>query len=313
MIDQAHAYADDVLMDIERRVSKEYARALRDLQDKLLKHMNAFKDDDRAHRKAVKDGSETPEEYARWRQAQMMQGQRWSDAVENMARGVTDTAQISMDIINGRTPDVFAENHNYGAYEIESGTTIDTSYTLYDRDTVMRLLQYQPDLYPQASLNVPKDMLWNRRHITSAVTQGILQGESIPDIAKRMRRVAQMSKVTATRAARTCVTGAENAGRVDSYRRAIGMGIRVKKQWLATLDERTRASHRKLDGESVDIDAKFSNGLRYPGDPDGEGSEVYSCRCTLVADLEEFPAKEVKRASKLHGMSYDEWKEGHHA
>ena len=233
-----------------------------------------------------------------------------------MAADLSNSANMAMAIVNGELPDVYAENHNWGTYEVEHGTTIDTTYTLYDRATVARLIRDQPQLYPQASLDIAKDLLWNSQHITSAVTQGILQGESIPDMAKRLRRVADMSRATATRAARTCVTGAENAGRVNSYKRAQSMGIRVRKQWIATLDERTRSSHRQLDGQSVDVDEPFKvdgDEIMYPGDPSAPGYLVYNCRCTLVADLSEHPARQVDRSSRLSGMSYDEWKEGHHA
>lgn len=60
------------------------------------------------------------------------------------------------------------------------------------------------------------------------------------------------------------------------------MGIKVRKRWVATKDERTRASHADLDGEIVDYDKPFSNDLMYPGDPSGPAVEVYNCRCTTA-------------------------------
>lgn len=52
------------------------------------------------------------------------------------------------------------------------------------------------------------------------------------------------------------------------------------KQWDATLDGRTRDSHRRVDGEIRELDEKFSNGLMFPGDPSGGAAEVVNCRCT---------------------------------
>lgn len=37
--------------------------------------------------------------------------------------------------------------------------------------------------------------------------------------------------------------------------------------------------HEGMDGEEVDIDEPFSNGLMYPGDPDGEPEEIIHCGC----------------------------------
>ena len=70
---------------------------------------------------------------------------------------------------------------------------------------------------------------------------------------------------------------------MDSYEAAAKMGIEMQKEWMATLDSRTRHSHRRLDGETVEYDSEFSNGCRYPGDPKGKPAEVYNCRCTMVA------------------------------
>lgn len=87
------------------------------------------------------------------------------------------------------------------------------------------------------------------------------------------------------------------------------MGIDVRARWMATLDSRTRDSHRKLDGEVAGDDGKFSNGLRYPGDPTGLASEVWNCRCTLVASI---PGHDVFEGRDTHGLetSYEDWKAG---
>ena len=56
----------------------------------------------------------------------------------------------------------------------------------------------------------------------------------------------------------------------------------IVKQWDATLDKRTRDSHAQVDGEIRELDEKFSNGLMYPGDPNGRPEEVINCRCALL-------------------------------
>lgn len=110
-------------------------------------------------------------------------------------------------------------------------------------------------------------------------------------------------------AARTAITGAENAGRASSYERARGMGVDVRACWMSTLDARTRDSHRRLDGEVAGKGGRFSNGLRYPGDPTGTASEVWNCRCTLVAAMPGHDALEERNTSKLE-TGYEEWKAG---
>jgi SPP1 gp7 family putative phage head morphogenesis protein len=134
------------------------------------------------------------------------------------------------------------------------------------------------------------------KKINAETLQGILQGESMDKIAKRLRNVQEMNRTQAIRSARTIVTGAENKGRQDSYARAEADGIILQKEWLATNDGRTRHSHAVLDGAIVDQDKKFDNGLMYPGDPSGRPEEVYNCRCTLVAKVNGFKKAQVQKA-----------------
>lgn len=56
----------------------------------------------------------------------------------------------------------------------------------------------------------------------------------------------------------------------------------MEKQWIAIEDNRTRRSHSHagVDGERVPLDEPYSNGLMFPGDPEGDASEVVNCRCT---------------------------------
>ena len=126
----------------------------------------------------------------------------------------------------------------------------------------------------------------------------------------------EMNKSSAIRTARTAVTGAQNAGRMDSYVAAEKMGIKVRKEWLATIDGRTRHSHAMLDGKVVDKDKKFGNGCMFPGDPNGPPWEVYNCRCTLIAAVDGVDTSNAKRRVRnpetgknelVSDMTYSEW------
>lgn len=83
------------------------------------------------------------------------------------------------------------------------------------------------------------------------------------------------------------------------------MGIKVKKEWIATLDGRTRHSHGIADGQQVEIDGKFKVGaseLRFPGDPQGAAEEVYNCRCTMAT----VEPPEILRGEEPR-RTYQEW------
>lgn len=309
----AHKLTDDELAKLERKIAKVYKQAGGETESKLAAYMEQFKRLDEQKLKQVADGVLSRADYEKWRVGKIAIGENWKAIQNNLAQDYVNADKIAAKIINGEMPNVYALNHNYASYAIENGVGMNLNFTLYDKATVERLLRENVDLLPHPKIDIAKDLLWNKQKIQSAVTQGILQGEPIDKIANRLRQVTDMNRNAAIRNARTTTTGAENAGRIDSYKEAESKGIKLKKEWLATLDTRTRDSHAALDGEKVDSDKKFSNGLMYPGDPSGAPAEVYNCRCTLVAavdgveDVEPVYRRDNISGELIKDMSYEDW------
>ena len=281
-MDYGHEWTDDELKALEKAIADEYGAAEREMRAKLEKGMRDYGRELPQAAEAM-DG----EGFEAWKRDWTERNDWMRDMCEQLAAVLTDTEATAARMAGDKAMDVFAKNANYAAYEIQQGTAIQSTFQLVDRDAVKRLLSEDGELYPQPKVRKGKSRNWNQRHIRSAVTQSILQGESIDDAAERlMRGPAAMSRATATRMARTSITGAENAGRVHTYRydRDV-LGIDVRKEWLSASDGRVRPAHRERNGTAVGIDEEFAPGLQFPGDPHGRGAEVYNCRCTLVASL----------------------------
>lgn len=311
MPDYGHEAADKGLKKLEKDLKSLYLNAAVDMQEKARDFMRDFERKDEQMRALVAEGKWTEEQYNTWRRNQMMTEKRMQDMTDQLAKDLANTDKIAAGMINNTLPSAYAENYNFGTYEIETGTTINTSFTLYDKKTVENLMKADPKIIPQARVNIPEDERWNRQKLTSAIAQGILQGESIPKIANRLQNVAAMDRNAAIRNARTYTTAAENKGRVDSIARANDMGIPADQEWLAVLDDRTRMEHRHLDGQVRPVGEPFSaDGYRimYPGDPDAEPEMIYNCRCTLVSKVRGRIYNDERNESKLNGMSYEEWK-----
>lgn len=318
--DPAHEETERLIADMEKRISKEYAQAEKEVQVKIDDYFDRFRLKDKKWQEWVADGKKTTAEYKQWRIGQMAVGKRWESMKQTIAEDFAHTDQIARSIVKGYMPEVYATNFNYGTYEVEVGAKVDTSFTLYDRQTVERIMRDNPDLLPAPGKKVSKDIAdgkavrWNKQLIQSVMTQGILQGESIPKLATRLaQEVGDSDRKAAIRNARTMATGAQNAGRVDSYKRAEDMGINMEQEWRATLDMRTRHEHRQLDGQRRKVGEPFKvDGyeILFPGDPSAEGFLIYNCRCTLrgvVAGLEP-QARKYRDESALEGLTYDEWK-----
>ena len=286
MADIAHAKTDQKLEEMEKRLSAIYSRAEKEIQKTADEYFSRFAKQDEAKRKLFEQGKITEDEYKKWRKGKVMYGKRFTEMKEQCAKQLLNVNQTALAYVNGELPEVYAINYNAlsGAVDGVGGY----SFTLVDADTVRNLAITDTSLLPYKELDPAKDIPWNMKKINAETLQGILQGESMDKIAKRLRNVQEMNKTQAIRSARTIVTGTENKGRQDSYARAEADGIVLERTWLATNDSRTRHSHAVLDGETKPIDMPFSNGLMYPGDPDGEPSEVYNCRCTLIAKVKGF-------------------------
>lgn len=294
MADIAHAKTDQKLEEMEKRLSAIYSRAEKEIQQTADEYFLKFAKQDEAKRKLLEQGKITEDEYTKWRKGKVMYGKRFTEMKEQCAKQLLNVNQTALAYVNGELPEVYAINYN--ALESAVDGVGGYSFTLVDADTVRNLAVTDTSLLPYKELDPKKDIPWNMKKINAETLQGILQGESMDKIAKRLRNVQEMNKTQAIRSARTIVTGAENKGRQDSYARAEADGIILQKEWLATNDGRTRHSHAVLDGAIVDQDKKFDNGLMFPGDPSGRPEEVWNCRCALAAVVKGFKKAQVQKA-----------------
>ena len=294
MADKAHRLTDEKLEEMEKRLSAIYSRAEKEIQKTADEYFSKFAKQDEAKRKLLEQGKITEEEYTKWRKGKIMYGKRFTEMKEQCAEQLLNVNKTAIAYVNGELPEVYSINYN--ALKSAVDGVGGYSFTFVDADTVRNLAVTDKSLLPYKEIDPAKDIPWNMKKINAETLQGILQGESMDKIAKRLRNVQEMNKTQAIRSARTIVTGAENKGRQDSYARAEADGIVLQKEWIATNDGRTRHSHAMLDGAIVDKDKKFDNGLMYPGDPSGRPEETWNCRCTVAAVVKGFKKAQVQKA-----------------
>lgn len=315
---------DEELAALEKRIAAVYKETAEELQKTIDDYFESFRKRDEEMKKligtTVNGRKWTEQDYKQWRLVQIARGKRFVALRDRVAERMTKANETTVAYVNDATPGIYSLNRNYAAYTIEQ-VAGDVGFDLWDEQTVKRLIVEQPDLMPyyppERAVNRGIDLAWGKRQITATVTSGILQGKSIKGLADNLqKRIPTMNRDSAIRMARTAVTGAQNAGRMDSYTAAGKMGIKLQKEWLATLDNRTRHSHAMLDGEKIDNKKKFSNGCMFPGDPKGPPSEIYNCRCTLIASVEGVDTSDAERWARdpytgkrtlIRDMSYQEW------
>ena len=340
--DDARRWTQSQLESLERQIGREYEQAAREMRGKQAKALERFAREREARERALDATEAAREAHERWLRGQIAQQQNRGALIDQLAQAAHDANVRAADMVNDRIPRVAAGNANRAAYEIDGIIGRDTRFALVDEDTVRHLMAIRTEgadpqqliretVWFQAQegregmqevrkrlaeihgrrVDYARDIRWNRQKFTSAITQGILQGESIPDIVKRTESVFGQNRSAAYRAARTACTSAENAGRLGSYERAARLGIPVVKEWIAAHDGRTRDSHRALDGQQADPDEPFETRfghLMYPGDPSGATADVANCRCTLRARVKGYEDRQGERWARLpEDMTYDEW------
>ena len=318
-MDQAHRETEKRLQELERRIHEVYKKAYKDLKKKVEMYFIRLEERDKKQRDLLETGKITEEQYKQWRLAQIGRVKRFEKLRDEIAERMTKANEVAATYINDLTPGIYSLNHNYEAYTIEQ-VAGNEGFTIYDEQTVRRLIEEDPALLPKRRVNAPVDLKWNRERFAAEITSGILQGESIGKLANRVKNLSDANRAGAIRNARTAVTGAQNAGRQEAYNRAKEMDLKLGKRWIATKDMRTRHAHAMLDGQTVELDKPFEidgHKLMFPGDPAGLARLVWNCRCTMRTvekpGIEAEPRQmrvrdpETGRNLLVNEMTYEEW------
>lgn len=329
MPDYGTRIADKAIDQTARKIRDVYKNAWFDVKAK----MDAFQKRHLAKGKEMfdklKNGEITQAQYHAWMRGQVFIGRQWQDKLDQIAKIMDKANKEAMAIVRHGTFNVFAENYNFASYKLEKRVRGVVSFNLYNEESVARLLKKNPKMLPEWKINERKDYAWNRQKVENCITQGIIQGEGIDQITERLTDALITTNENRMRTfARTGMTGAQNAGRQKQMEDAEDEGIRLKKRWVATLDDRTRDTHQELDGQEVDVNEPFEvDGMEimYPGDPNAEPELVYNCRCSMIEIYEGIDRKTVRRAYydeddeeyeegkrksyMVEDMTYNEWKE----
>jgi hypothetical protein len=124
-----------------------------------------------------------------------------------------------------------------------------------------------------------------RDHILRILEKATTEGWSNDQIVKEILESPEARIEVRNRARMIVRTETVRAANYGILKGADKYEYEVEKEWLAVNDNRTRRTHRHgsgVDGERRSPDGTFSNGLRFPGDPEGAASETIFCRCRLV-------------------------------
>jgi SPP1 gp7 family putative phage head morphogenesis protein len=120
-----------------------------------------------------------------------------------------------------------------------------------------------------------------KNKLKQELRRAIIQSEGIGKVAEKVRKVFDITEERTNTIARTELNRAENQGQLQAFKKS---GKKMTKTWLSAHDARTSDLCRRLDGQTVDIDAKFKD-AHTKGEWDAPPSHV-NCRSTLLFNAE---------------------------
>ncbi len=282
--DEAGEWTDEYLDEMEYEIESMYRQAYAEITEEWNRYMltmgialaalwEAYQNAEPGEKhKALDDYKRAAQEYNQ-------RNAEYRRMVEETARRISEVNRLANEYVNDNLNDIYRVNHDYAPIE---GELPGTSTQPVDEEWLRNAI-------PQHNLNSAKDIAWNVQRINNEVLQGILAGEDIDTIARRILKIINTNLSSARRIARTMVTGAQNRGRMDRYLDLENQGIIQHKVWVATPDNRTRDWHMSMDGQEVELHEPFIDGkgyeLMYPGDPSAPPETIYNCRCTMYSEM----------------------------
>jgi hypothetical protein len=294
--DAGRVMVDEQLEDLEARLTAIYTDVAKEMQKDMDSFMVRYKAEDEKKKEQVENGELSQEAYESWKERQIFRSDAMQAKIDDLTSRAVNADKQAMAMVNDQLPETYATSYNFGGYKGEvlaNAAGYDyTGFTIINQDAVKTLMKDNPDLIPwKPDVDVPEDKKWNRQKVQEAVLQGIVKGDSMDDVAKRLLPIVNMDKNAAIRTARTAVNGIENKGRKDATERVKEAGVPMVERWTCTHDDRTRDTHILLDGTEPNKDGKYGEGilttlLAYPGDPAGDPEEVYNCRCGTTSTIE---------------------------
>ena len=285
-----------------RRLKKVYNQALSDIKKKAKALQNQINELDAFSRLA--EDAEEKAKLLSMKQAKVYQKQ-YQDALKKQISSILDNMQVEefktvADYLNK----CYEEGFLGTMYDLQ-GQGIPLIIPI-DQEAMVRAVQLDSKISEGLYSRLGEDVTLLKKKIVAQVSRGIATGMTFQQVAQQLAGYTNIGYNNAVRIARTEGHRIQVQSSMDVCCKAKDKGANIVKQWDSTMDSRTRPSHQKVDGEIRELDEAFSNGLMFPGDPNGGAKEVVNCRCALLQRakwaLDESELETLKERAAYYGL-----------
>ena len=187
--DRAHKWTDEELKRLEKRINSEYTKAYQEIRKEMADIMQKI--------------STNPNMSLQQKMAAMNKYDRLQNLCSQMSEVLQDTNKMAQSFITKSMQNVYRVNYNYAAEQL--------GFSVLDNTAVRNILTGEVNPFTKLSIAGEQDKRAIMRQLESEMTTSILKGESIPNIAKRLKSVAEKYLGDTIRIARTETTRIENS------------------------------------------------------------------------------------------------------
>jgi len=230
----------------------------------------------------------------------------------NLEKNIADNLKTAYDVQVKTTKKAvkgaFESSFYYSTFELEQEAKIPLMFGLLKKEAVNAVVE-GPHRWPQIAKEHTK--LTNAK-IRDQIMQGVVQGKDVGQVTKAVAKEMNIAASKACRIVRTETHRAQNQGSLDSFMEASKKGVIIQKVWVATLDERTRASHRVMDGQIVEVNEEFimpGNIKALAPGLSGSASGDINCRCIIRAEVVGYSpqARRSREDGIIPQQTYQQW------
>lgn len=256
------------------------------------------------YEKYSKNGSLTYAEMTKYNRLKSMQ-----TSIQSNIGGVYKTLGTETRALAKK---VYEESFFRYGWSIEQTMGVNLSYGLINPKVIQASIEN-----PIAGLTLKETLAKNRLNVVTNlkqnITQGLVLGESYDKMARRIKDTLDGDATKAMRVVRTEGHRNANQGRLASLEHASKQGVDVIKEWRAGFDERTRDTHRALDGQRRKTGEDFVSPSGASGPAPGmlgRAEEDINCRCTLrpiVNGWEPSVRKDMLNKQLIPYTTYTDW------
>lgn len=272
----------------EKKIAKRYAT--------LLKEINNLLAD--SYAKHSIDGYLTYSEMAKHNRLEKL--------LKQVNKQINQSETGLRNEIQGHLKSQFEDSYYQTAFAIETSSQAKLAYTTVKDEVIDKAINNK---FTGLTLN---ERLSRRRgelvvKMRESITRGLVDGSTYKSMANVIKDDLEGDLVKANRIVRTESRRIRQEASFESAMHAKEKGIIMTKTWICVGDERSRQDHVDLDGETIEIDEKFTlNGREadHPMDRNLLAKDVINCRCDIVKDIARV---EKPQHEEMADLTYAEW------